>query len=162
MPRYLYLLRHAQSADKQIGQTDKERVLTSVGLAEARAVGNFFKEKSVFPDLIISSSALRAKSTSQVVAEILKYKEEEIMMIDDLYEAQVSTFFHLLSQLEDHINTILIVNHNPVISYFATQLTQQQHGFLPAEVLALKFEAESWRGLQKAKIEVAGRFQPIV
>lgn len=162
MPRYLYLLRHAQSADKQTGQTDKERALTPVGLAEARAVGFFFKEKSPIPELIITSSAIRAKTTSQVVAEILKYSTEKIVVEDELYEATVTTFFQILSQVYPHINRVLIVGHNPVISFFADQVSNQQNSLLPAEVLTLKSEAASWKELQKSNTEVAGRFHPIV
>ncbi len=46
MSYYLYLLRHAQSADKQIGQTDKERTITATGLLDAKDTGKFLKEDS--------------------------------------------------------------------------------------------------------------------
>src|SRR5258705_341883 len=101
MPRYLYLLRHAQSADKQPGQTDKDRVLTPVGMTEAKAVGFFLKESAVKPELIITSSATRAKTTSLEVARVLSYDEEKIEATDDLYEATIITFFHTLSSLDD-------------------------------------------------------------
>jgi phosphohistidine phosphatase len=162
MPRYLHLLRHAQSADKQTGQTDKERTLTPVGLAEARAVGIFFKEKSLIPELIITSSALRAKSTSQIVAEILNYNSEKIVVEDELYEATVSTFFQTLTRLDQHINRVLIVGHNPVISFFADHLSNQQNSFLTAEILTLKSDASSWKDLQKSNTEIAERYHPIV
>ena len=162
MPRYLYLLRHAQSADKQIGQTDKERTLTPVGLAEARAVGIFFKEKSIIPELIITSSALRAKTTSQIVAEILNYDLEKIVVAHDLYEATVSTFFQLLSQVDHHVNSVLIVGHNPVITLFADHIIDQQNSFRPAEVLVLKSSAESWNDINKKNTVVEERFHSIV
>ena len=162
MPRYLYLLRHAQSADKQTGQTDKERELTVVGLAEARAVGFFFKENPRIPELIISSSALRAKSTSQIVAEVLKYRSEKIIFADDLYEGPVTTFFQLLSQVDPHINRVLIIGHNPVISLFADNISDQQNSFRPAEVLTLRSQAVTWQDLQKSNTEITERFHPIV
>jgi phosphohistidine phosphatase len=162
MPRYLYLLRHAQSADKQIGQTDKERALTPVGSAEARAVGIFFKEKSIIPELIITSSALRAKTTSQTVAEILNYDAEKIVVEHCLYEATVSTFFQLLSQVDNHVNSVLLVGHNPVIALFADHMTEQQNSFRPSEVLVLKSAAISWNDVHKRNTEVTARFHPIV
>src|SRR6478735_7074313 len=109
MPRYLYLLRHAQSADKQTGQTDKDRVLTPVGVAEAKAVGFFFKENALKPELIITSSAMRAKTTALEVARILSYEEAKVEATDDLYEATIITFFHTLSSLDDRIESVLLV-----------------------------------------------------
>jgi len=162
MPRYLYLLRHAQSADKQTGQTDKDRLLTPVGVAEAKAVGIFLKENLAKPELIITSSAVRAKTTSLEVARVLSYSEEKIEVIDDLYEATIITFFHTLSSVDDNINSVLLVGHNPIITYFADQITRQQNSFHTAEILALKLEAVSWKGLQKENAEIISRFRPTV
>lgn len=162
MPRYLHLLRHAQSADKQTGQTDKDRTLTPAGLAEARAVGFFFKEKSVIPELIITSSAIRAKATSQVVAEVLAYDTEKMVVEEELYEATVTTFFQVLSEVDPYINSVLLVGHNPVITFFADHLTKQQNNFQPAEVLTLKIDSSGWKVLPKDCIEIAGRFHPII
>ena len=162
MPRYLYLLRHAQSADKQIGQADKERALTPIGLKEARAVGIFFKEKSLIPELIITSSALRAKTTSKAVAEILNYEVEKIVAEDCLYEATISTFSQILSQLDHQINSVLFVGHNPVLTFFTDSIINQQNSFRPAEVLVLKSEATTWKDIQMGNTELLAKFHPIV
>lgn len=162
MLRYLYLLRHAQSADKQIGQTDKARALTPIGLTEARAVGNFFKEKSLIPELIITSSALRAKTTSQLVAEILNYDVKKMVTEDCLYEATISTFSRILSKVDHEINAVLIVGHNPVLTFFADSIINQQNSFRPAEVIVLKSEAMTWKDVQKGNTELLAKFHPIV
>ena len=162
MPRYLYLLRHAQSADKQIGQTDKARALTPIGLNEARAVGNFFKEKSLIPELIITSSALRAKTTSKAVAEILNYEVEKIVAEDRLYEATISTFSQILSKVDHQINSVLFVGHNPVLTFFTDSIINQQNSFRPAEVLVLKSEATTWKDLLMGNTELLAKFHPIV
>ncbi len=47
MHRYLYLLRHAESKEKQVGQDDHERKLTPRGMREALLIGTYlFKEKT--------------------------------------------------------------------------------------------------------------------
>jgi phosphohistidine phosphatase len=162
MLRYLYLLRHAQSADKQIGQTDKERALTPIGLMEARAVGIFFKEKSLIPELIITSSALRAKTTSQTVAKILNYDVEKIVTEDCLYEATISTFSQILSKLDYQIKNVLLVGHNPVLTFFADSIIDQQNSLRPAEVLVLKSKAANWIDVQKGNTELLAKFHPLV
>jgi phosphohistidine phosphatase len=64
MPRYLYLLRHAQSAEKQHGQTDRDRNLTHLGMKQALLVAQFLKEEKTLPEIIMSSVAERAKETT--------------------------------------------------------------------------------------------------
>ena len=64
MQRYLYLLRHAESKEKQVGQDDHERKLTPRGMREAALIGTYlYKEKTTI-DIIISSTAERAKATA--------------------------------------------------------------------------------------------------
>ena len=63
MQRYLYLLRHAESKEKQIGQDDHDRKLTPRGMREALLMGNYlFKEKAPI-DVVISSTAAILSST---------------------------------------------------------------------------------------------------
>ena len=165
MPRYLYLLRHAQSADKQIGQADKERTLTAKGSTESNAVGNFLKEKSLIPDLIITSSAVRAKTTAQVVARILFYDSDRLILRDDLYEAYVSIFSQIVRDINDDINRVMIVGHNPTITLFLDHISQQVNKELhPAELVVLKFGFSSWKEVNSEKfdVEVLERFHPKV
>ena len=165
MPRYLYLLRHAQSADKQIGQADKERALTAKGSAESNAVGNFLKEKSLIPDLIITSSAVRAKTTAEVVARILSYKSDRLILRDDLYRAYDSIFSQIVQDINDDINRVMIVGHNPTITLFLDHIRQQvNEELLPSELVVLKFGFSSWKEVNSEKfdVDVLERFHPKV
>ena len=163
MPRYLYLLRHAQSADKQTGQTDKERVLTATGKAESNAVGNFLKENALIPDLILASSAVRAKTTTEIVTRVFNYPSSKIIFEDDLYEATIPHFIELVSRLESEIDKAMIVGHNPVISYLINHLTKEQtSGLHPAELVILELKISNWTDAHNVKAEVKERFHPIV
>ena len=147
---YLYLVRHAQSADKQIGQTDKERAITPVGLEQAKAVGNFLKEKSIIPELIISSSALRANTTAQTLAEILPYRLDRIILKDDLYDANVSDLLQIVSRISVDINKVMVVGHNPGISLLVDHLTKEQNrNLFPSELVVIKFEFSNWLDIDR-------------
>ena len=160
---YLYLLRHAQSADKQNGQTDKERTLTVTGMAEANVVGKFLKEISQIPDLMITSSAVRAKTTSQIVAGCIHYDSKRIIANDDLYEATVSNLFQVVGRLADDIKKLMIIGHNPTLSLFADHATNEHNrGLLPAELVILKFEVAGWKDIHKEKAVLVERFHPTV
>ena len=160
---YLYLLRHAQSADKQNGQTDKERTLTATGMAEANVVGKILKEISVIPDLMITSSAVRAKTSAQIVAGCIQYDSERIIANDDLYEATVSDLFQVVGSLADDITKLMIIGHNPTLSLFVDHATNEHNrGLLPAELVILKFEVAGWKDILKEKAVVIERFHPTV
>ena len=119
MHRYLYLLRHAESKEKQVGQDDHERMLTPRGMREALLIGTYlFKEKTII-DVIISSTAERARATAGLVVDGLKWDSKRITFSDELYEASTRTFFHFLAALDDIHKHVMCISHNPVISYVA-------------------------------------------
>ena len=76
MSRFLYLMRHAQSADKQPGQADKERELTLKGMQDATLIGRYLHDQKKIPKIFLSSTANRAKTTTQLVCDVLKIENE--------------------------------------------------------------------------------------
>jgi phosphohistidine phosphatase len=155
MPRYLYLLRHAQSAEKQIGQNDRDRELTPRGVKQALLIGNFLLQKKTLPDIIMCSTAERAKSTADLVLEVLKLDAERILLRDELYEASTRTFFQFVSQLEDNLHHVICVGHNPVISYLAEYVTKAEIGeMVPAGMAIIRFNINSWKEVSEGNGEL--------
>ena len=152
MSYFLYLLRHAQSADKQIGQTDKERTITSVGLLDAKAIGKFLKERFIIPELIVSSSAVRAITTSQIVAESITYKSSDLLIRDELYNADVTTLLQTISTFTNNVKRVMIVGHNPGLSFLSSQLLKGLSlNLSPAELVIIHLEVASWQEIRSAK-----------
>jgi phosphohistidine phosphatase len=146
MHRYLYLLRHAESKEKQVGQDDQERKLTPRGMREALLIGTYlFKEKTTI-DIIISSPAERAKATAGLVVDGLKWDSQRITFSDELYEASSRTFFNFLAALDDIHKHVMCISHNPVISYVAEYLTKEEIGDMaPGSFVAIKFNIDTWK-----------------
>jgi phosphohistidine phosphatase len=146
MQRYLYLLRHAESKEKQVGQDDQERKLTPRGMREALLIGTYlFKEKTTI-DVIISSTAERAKATAGLVVDGLKWDSQRITFSDELYEASSRTFFNFLAALDDIHKHVMCISHNPVISYVAEYLTKEEIGDMaPGSFVAIKFNIDTWK-----------------
>jgi phosphohistidine phosphatase len=144
MARWLYLLRHAQSADKQHGQRDIDRELTSQGMREAATIGHFLKKNNYEVNLIISSAAMRAQATAALIHGILNI-EPEFVIEDELYEASVRNFLQLTCGLDDDFKNILMIGHNPYISYFAEYLTKAEIGSMAtAGLVSVRFEISKW------------------
>jgi len=146
MSRFLYLMRHAQSADKQPGQADKERELTLKGMRDATRIGRHLYDQKIIPKIIFASPAIRANATAQLVSDGLKTDSEKILLDEELYEASVRTFLEFVKQQDDANNNIMCVGHNPSISYLAEYLTKAEIGDMPPGAVAIiQFNTSNWK-----------------
>ena len=74
----LSIIRHAKSSWKDLGVPDHERPLNKRGRHDAPLMGKLLRDQNITPDLIISSTAIRAETTAKLVAKACKYKGEII------------------------------------------------------------------------------------
>jgi len=150
MPKFLYLLRHSQSAEKQVGQSDKERELTPNGIKESMLIGTFLHRQGVAFDVIFSSSANRATSTTQLVSDSMRADAEKIFIEDGLYDASIRTFYEFITQLDDSYNNVMCVGHNPTISWLSEFLTNAHLAeMVPGGLAIIKFNILSWKEVSK-------------
>lgn len=142
----LYLMRHAKATARESRQDDKTRELTQGGVKDSLVVGTSLRERNVAFDLIIASSAVRTEQTASLVAEAMNYDLNRILLADELYDASVRQFLEYVNNVEDAYNHVLIVGHNPAISYLAEYLTKADIGDMStAGVAIIKFDFRSWK-----------------
>src|SRR5258708_4362712 len=84
--RTLYLLRHAKSSWTDPSLSDHERPLAPRGRRAAMRVARYANTEGIRPDLVLSSSALRARETLEVLRPALG-PGAELRIDDDLYGA---------------------------------------------------------------------------
>ena len=82
----LYIVRHAKAEDRAMFMADHDRQLTSQGVMGAARVGHYLHEKAILPDVIISSTAPRAKDTAKVVAEQIGYDPAQVRLDELLFD----------------------------------------------------------------------------
>lgn len=146
MTKILYLMRHAEASAKEARQEDKLRELTPTGVKESLHVGAWLRDQNTHWDLLVSSSALRAEQTAHLVAEGMKLEQPRILLEDSLYEGSVRQFLDYVNNIEDGYKEVLIVGHNPTISYLAEYLTKADIGDMPAAaVTVIKFDFTTWK-----------------
>lgn len=145
MDRNLYVLRHARANEKMSDQQDIDRTLNSTGLQNATRMGmNFFKKGCQF-DIIISSPAIRAIYTASLIAEQLKYETNRIHQNAELYEASIRTLLRVVNQLKDEWKSVLIVGHNPSVTYLAEYITKAEIGDMTTcGVAHIQFNNMNW------------------
>ena len=118
----LLILRHAKAVPKDQNLSDQDRPLDKVGEDDALRMGKLMKDKDIIPSFIISSTALRAKTTAKLVAERCGY-QGDIVLDQSLYEAKPKDCLAILEILSDKYSTILMVGHNPTVEDIVQMLT---------------------------------------
>jgi phosphohistidine phosphatase len=144
----LLLMRHAKSCWEEPDIPDHERPLKKRGKKDAERMGKMLKSKKLDPDLILSSTALRAKETAEIVADKCKYKKE-IIFLDYLYMAEPSDILHAIEKNAKKEKTILVVGHNPGLEAFL-QIANGKVESLPTAAIAyLTAPIDDWADLEK-------------
>jgi phosphohistidine phosphatase len=140
--QYLILLRHGESADKQHGQADFERILTQRGIDSITRLAMHLTNEKLIPDYAIVSPAVRTKQTTQVLFEAMALKLEP-HFADDIYSGDELAYQSLINSTSNDWNCLLLVGHNPIISGLAGRLTGKTFiSLLPGEAAVLEFDQE--------------------
>lgn len=118
----LLLLRHAKTSKKDAPISDEMRPLSDSGKHDVYQMGKFLNNTKLFPSLIISSSAKRAKDTSNLLAESIGYNKE-VYLSELLYETSAQDYLNVISEISNNINIVLLVGHNPILENFVELIT---------------------------------------
>jgi phosphohistidine phosphatase len=108
----LLLLRHGKSDWNADYGKDRERPLAPRGKAAAKLIGRFLKKTNSVPDLVVTSSALRACSTAQLAAEAGGWSSR-LVVTDNLYASSSGTVLKLISRQAKGVERLMLVGHNP-------------------------------------------------
>jgi phosphohistidine phosphatase len=151
----LLILRHAKSRPKDSKLSDHDRPLDELGKNDALRMGKLISrdKKDLVPDFIISSNALRAKTTAELVAKGCKY-EGDIVVNHSIYEAKPKDYMNILETLSDRYTRVLLVGHNPTIEESIEMLTDSSDDkiVMPSCALAhLSIPIEKWSDLNNSK-----------
>jgi phosphohistidine phosphatase len=156
MQRTLVMIRHAKSSWANPLQSDYERPLNERGEQEAPMMGARLKALGIIPDLVIASTAKRAKQTAKKIAVAIGYDVEKIRWEDKLYHCIPSVFEETIYETDDAFKTIFIVAHNPGITEFINQLASDFSidNMPTCGVAGAHIDAEEWNQFASANRKV--------
>ena len=141
--RTLFLLRHAKSSWKNKDLADFDRPLNSRGRKAADTMGAFLKRQEVSPDLILSSPAVRARETIDIVLKAAKLKPE-IRFDDRIYEATAARLLEVVSEVDKETRSVLVVGHNPGLEDLLALLTGRTENMPTAAFAQIAFKISDW------------------
>ncbi len=153
--KIILLARHAKSSWKYPELEDYDRSLNKRGKRDAPFMGKILEQKYIMPDLIVSSHALRAKLTAEAYAESLGFPIENIILDEELYMAELSGITRLIFSLENSVETVLLVGHNPGLTTFANFIVGSKIDNIPTcGILGVVFSFNDWKSVSKGSGEV--------
>ena len=141
----LFVVRHAKSSWDDPTISDHDRPLNERGLRNAPDMGSRLSDREVSPDGLISSTALRARTTAEIMAVSLNYPKDGIVLDDALYHASATELQEYIGLLDDAHAFVMLFGHNPGMTSLVSHLFGLTIENLPTcGVVYLKFSAESW------------------
>ncbi len=150
----LYIVRHTKSSWDSWELTDAQRPITEKGKERTKRVIDYLLQHHETLDLVISSPAVRAYQTAELIVKGLGYDEDKLTKEALLYGYDVDRVFNLFFGLSDDIENLMVVGHNPNITYLANQFLEEQIDYMPTSaVVCVEFDVKKWSdiAIQKAK-----------
>jgi phosphohistidine phosphatase len=139
----LYLLRHAKSSWEDPTLRDFDRPLNKRGLKAAALIGKYMRKHKVRPDVVLSSPAKRTRQTVQLVLE--QAQVEPKMQYDErLYAAGSTNLLNVLREVDDRIESVLVVSHNPGLQDLLEVLTGELEAMPTAALVQIRLDVDSW------------------
>ena len=140
----LLLLRHGKSDwDVDYGG-DHERPLAARGRSSAKLIGRFLEQVNSTPDLVVTSSAVRALETARRAAEAGAWKHR-LLATEALYGASPLEVVDLIAQQTPDVGRLMLVGHNPTWEETASLLIGGGLIRLPtAAVACLRLSVSTW------------------
>jgi phosphohistidine phosphatase len=159
--RRLYLLRHAKSSWKEPGIPDHDRPLASRGRKAAKAMAKHLQAERVRPELILCSSATRARQTFERLEPLGAH---EVHIERELYAADAATLLARLRDVPEGVASVLVIAHNPGLEDLTRVLARQDDGIgdkFPTGALAtLAFSDREWASLERGTAELIAFVRP--
>jgi phosphohistidine phosphatase len=157
--KLLLLLRHAKSSWDDPGLADHDRPLAPRGLEAAKRIGVRLRTDQTPVDLVLCSSARRARETLDLVAP-----PGEITIEDGLYGASADELLTRLRQVNDDVASVMLVGHNPAMQQLGVGLLspadEAEIGKFPTGALATLTFPGSWRSLAPRRAQLVTYVKP--
>jgi phosphohistidine phosphatase len=151
----LYLIRHAKSSWDHASLRDHDRPLNDRGLHDAAMMGKRFAQQGVTPELIISSSATRARMTAQMIAHEIGYAQDAIIIEPAIYGAARDRLLEIIHDLDDAHSTIILIGHNPDITETVNWLSNAHiDNISTCGVSTLATNSDHWSSFTKGAVKL--------
>ena len=161
MTRDLWLVRHADAVVAEVGQPDSERELSAKGYQDATRLGHYLYTQQQDIDLMLVSTAQRARRTAEILTEQMHYHDHNFQLSEELYQASVRSMLGLINQQPAHVHQLMIIGHNPTLVYLAEYLSGEPISTLvPGGLFSLRLTVDQWEKVSQRTVTLTTYIVP--
>jgi phosphohistidine phosphatase len=153
----LLLARHAKSDWGDPSVRDHDRPLNGRGLRDAPAMASRLRDEGVPLRHIVSSTALRARTTADEYAAVFRL---EVADETELYAAPARTILRIAADLPDEVDVAMLVGHNPGMADAVAELTGEHVEFPTCAVAECAVDVDSWAELTEGSARLVALRSP--
>jgi phosphohistidine phosphatase len=122
-------------------------------------MGEVVRELGLIPDLVVSSTATRARSTAEL-ARITGGWSSRLVLDDDLYGASVSDTLRVAANHGADCDRVMLVGHEPTWSMTVRHLTGARAAMRTATIAVMELSVDDWSQLSSASGTLISLLQP--
>jgi len=143
------LFRHAKSSWDNEKLSDHDRPLSARGRRDAPRMGERLAKRGLAPTLLLTSSAVRARQTAKLIAPALTNAKLATRIEPRIYLASPGQLFAILADVEDSVDELVLVGHNPGLTELANRLLPDLalDNLPTAGAVAIDCAMDSWSGI---------------
>jgi phosphohistidine phosphatase len=149
--KLLYLLRHAKAESANATLLDEDRALTERGIGDVKKLANKLQKKELNFDVLLTSPAIRAITTAQIIANTLDHRQYHLEVEKKLYHASPDNLLTLLAGLPKKASRVLIVGHNPGLEEFAQLLCGERVEMQTCGLIQITLDLKRWKDFKVDK-----------
>ena len=156
----IFVLRHAKSSWDNVNLSDHDRPLADRGIKDASKLCVFVKNIGHNLDKVLCSTAKRAKETFDLIADGFNFEIDKTTYTDKLYFGDITDIIKDLRVLDESLNNILIVGHNPTLHHLVELLANEQIDRFTTCNLAIISHDGEWITLNSHKCSLKSLIRP--
>lgn len=140
----IILFRHGKSDwDANYG-ADHERPLAKRGIGAAKQMGVWLRKTGQVPDYLVSSTAVRARTTLQLAKEAGEWAGE-INLRPELYDATYREYIEVARQTPAEASSVILTGHEPTCSMTTSLLSGGSIVRFPTATMArIDIDVDNW------------------
>ena len=149
----LYIMRHGKAENTA---PDINRQLSNIGKENVASLAQILKGRSVIFGRVIYSPAARAKETAMLMCEGLNVAIEKQFEDKRIYNASLSELKIVISEIDEKLESVLIVGHNPGLADLVLKLCEEGVHLSAGNIAVV--HGDSWEDIRNCKCKFVEKY----
>jgi phosphohistidine phosphatase len=160
MPKSIILYRHAKSDWNADYGSDHKRQLNERGIKSAEIMGKVLSLSNQVPELVITSSAVRAKQTLQLSIETGGWKCD-VKEDKKIYYNDTGDILEIIRSVSNKYSSVMLVGHEPKWSSLTSMMIGGgKINFPTAAMSKIEYQVDDWKDIEYRTGELKWLLQP--